>query len=73
MKEIPQRILDEATEAVRDATESVQTTSESIAGAIEKRRRPGGALNQPTELTRKAPLPFTFDRVPGWFIVGYRR
>jgi hypothetical protein len=49
--------LDKATEAVHDATEAVQTTSQSVAGAIEAARRPGGFLDQLARLTRDAPLP----------------
>jgi hypothetical protein len=50
-------VLDKATEAVHDATEAVQTTSQSIAGAIDAGRRPGGFLDQLARLTREAPLP----------------
>jgi hypothetical protein len=49
-------MLDKATEAVRDATEVVQATSQSIAGAIEAGRRPGGELDRLTRFTRHAPL-----------------
>ena len=52
----PRSVLDKATEAVLDVTEAVQTTSDSIAGAIEDSRRPGGMLNQLARLTREAPL-----------------
>ena len=52
----PRSVLDKATEAVLDVTEAVQTTTDSIAGAIEDSRRPGGMLNQLARLTRKAPL-----------------
>ena len=52
----PRSILDKATEAVLDVTEAVQTTTDSIAGAIEDSRRPGGMLNQLARLTREAPL-----------------
>jgi hypothetical protein len=49
-------MLDKATEAVHDATEAVQATTQSIAGAIEAGRRPGGFLDQLGRLTRTAPL-----------------
>ena len=52
----PRSVLDKATEAVLDVTEAVQTTTDSIAGAIEDSRRPGGMLNQLARLTREAPL-----------------
>ena len=52
----PRSVLDKATEAVLDVTEAVQTTIDSIAGAIEDSRRPGGMLNQLARLTREAPL-----------------
>jgi hypothetical protein len=52
----PRSVLDKATAAVHDATEAVQATSESIAGAIEDSRRPGGILNQVAKLAREAPL-----------------
>jgi hypothetical protein len=35
-------VLDKATEAVHDAREAVQMTSQSLAGAIDAGRRPGG-------------------------------
>jgi hypothetical protein len=50
-------MLDKVTEAVHDATEAVQATTQSIAGAIEAGRRPGGLLDQLARLTREAPLP----------------
>jgi hypothetical protein len=50
-------VFDRASEAVRDATEAVQTTSQSIAGALDAGRRPGGFLDQLARLTRDAPLP----------------
>ena len=50
----PRTILDKATDAVLDVTEAVQTTTDSIAGAIEDSRRPGGMLNQLARLTREA-------------------
>jgi hypothetical protein len=50
-------MLDKATEAVHDATEAVQATTQSIAGAIEAGRRPGGLLDQLARLTREAPVP----------------
>jgi hypothetical protein len=50
-------MLDKATEAVHDATEAVQATTQSIAGAIEAGRRPGGLLDQLARSTREAPLP----------------
>jgi hypothetical protein len=52
----PRSVLDKATDAVLDVTEAVQTTTDSIAGAIEDSRRPGGMLNQLARLTREAPL-----------------
>jgi hypothetical protein len=52
----PRSVLDKATEAVLDVTEAVQTTTDSIAGAIEDSRRPGGILDQLARLTREAPL-----------------
>jgi hypothetical protein len=52
----PRSVLDKATEAVLDVTEAVQTTTDSIAGAIEDSRRPGGMLNQLARLTREAAL-----------------
>ena len=52
----PRSVLDKATEAVLDVTEAVQTTTDSIAGAIEDSRRPGGMLNQLARLTREALL-----------------
>ena len=52
----PRSVLDEATEAVHDATEAVQATSETIAGAINASRRPGGVLDQVTRFAREAPL-----------------
>jgi hypothetical protein len=52
----PPTALDKATDAVRGATEAVQATSESIAGAIEAGRRPGGLLDQLARFTREAPL-----------------
>jgi hypothetical protein len=55
-KENARRVIDWATEPVRDATEAVRTTSESIAGAIEAGRQPGCVLDQLTRLTRDAPL-----------------
>jgi hypothetical protein len=39
------------------ATEAVQVTTQSIAGAIEAVRRPGGLLDQLARLTPEAPLP----------------
>jgi hypothetical protein len=52
----PRTVLDKAADAVHDVTEAVQTTTESIAGAIEDSRRPGGFLDQLVTLTRQAPL-----------------
>jgi hypothetical protein len=52
----PRTAFDKAAGAVHDATESVQVTSQSIAGAIEAGRRPGGLLDQLVRLTRQAPL-----------------
>ena len=52
----PQSSLEKATDAVLNVTEAVQTTTDSIAGAIEDSRRPGGMLNQLARLTREAPL-----------------
>jgi hypothetical protein len=52
----PRSVLDKATDAVLDVTEAVQTTTDSIAGALEDSRRPGGILNQLARLTREAPL-----------------
>ena len=52
----PRTVVDKATEAVRDTTAAVQATSESIAGAIEDSRRPGGVLDQVTRFAREAPL-----------------
>jgi hypothetical protein len=49
-------MLDKATEAVHDATEAVQVTTQSIAGAIEAGRRPGGFLDELAHFARKAPL-----------------
>ena len=49
-------VLDKATDAVHGATEAVQTTTESIAGAIEDSRRPGGIIDRLVTLTRQAPL-----------------
>jgi hypothetical protein len=49
-------MLDKATEAVHDAKEAVQATTQSIAGAIEAGRRPGGFLDELARLARKAPL-----------------
>ena len=49
-------VLDQATDAVHGATEAVQTTTESIAGAIEDSRRPGGFLDQLVTLARQAPI-----------------
>jgi hypothetical protein len=51
----PPTALDKATDAVRGATAAVQATSESIAGAIEAGRRPGGLLDQLARFTREAP------------------
>jgi hypothetical protein len=52
----PRSALDKTTDAVISVTEAVQTTTDSIAGAIEDSRRPGGILNQLAGLTREAPL-----------------
>ena len=60
-------MLDKATEAVHGATEAVQATTQSIAGAIEAGRRPGGFLDQLVRLTRKAPL----ESLAIAFLVGF--
>lgn len=72
-KENARRVIDRATEAVRDATEAVRTTSESIAGAIEADRQPGGVLDQLTRLTRDAPLRSLMIAFLAGFIIAYRR
>ena len=48
--------MDKATEAVLDTTAAVRAASESIAGAIETSKRPGGVLDQVIRFARKAPL-----------------
>jgi hypothetical protein len=48
--------MDKATEVVIDATAAVQATSETIAGAIEDSRRPGGIFNQVARTAHEAPL-----------------
>jgi hypothetical protein len=48
--------LDKATEAVHDATEAVQATTQSIAGAIEAGRRPGGFLDELAAWRAKLPF-----------------
>ena len=52
----PTTVLNKATAAVRGAAETVQSTTESIAGAIEKSKRPGGVLDQVSRTAREAPL-----------------
>ena len=69
----PRTVLDKASEAVHDATEAVQTTSQSIAGAIEAGRRPGGLLGQLTKLTRQAPIHSLAIAFLLGFIVSRRR
>jgi hypothetical protein len=59
--------------AVHDATEAVQTTSQSIAGAIEAGRRPGGLLDQLAKLTRQAPIHSLAIAFLLGFIVSRRR
>jgi ABC-type transporter Mla maintaining outer membrane lipid asymmetry permease subunit MlaE len=72
-KDNARKVIDRATEAVRDATEEVQTTSESIAGAIEAGRQPGSLLDQLSRLTRDAPLPSLMIAFLAGFIIAYRR
>jgi hypothetical protein len=66
-------LLDKATDAVNDATEAVQKTSQSIAGAIEAGRRPGGLLDQLANLTRQAPIHSLAIAFLLGFIVSRRR
>jgi hypothetical protein len=66
-------LLDKATDAVHDATEAVQKTSQSIAGAIEAGRRPGGLLDQLANLTRQAPIHSLAIAFLLGFIVSRRR
>jgi hypothetical protein len=65
--------LDKATEAVHDAREAVQMTSQSLAGAIDAGRRPGGLLDQLARLTREAPLQSLAIAFLLGFIVALRR
>jgi hypothetical protein len=51
-----QTLFGKATKAVKEATETVQTTTKSVASAVEDNRRPGGALDQLSRVTREAPL-----------------
>jgi hypothetical protein len=66
-------VLDKATEAVHDAREAVQMTSQSLAGAIDAGRRPGGLLDQLARLTREAPLQSLAIAFLLGFIVALRR
>jgi ABC-type transporter Mla maintaining outer membrane lipid asymmetry permease subunit MlaE len=66
-------MLDKATEAVHDAREAVQMTSQSLAGAIDAGRRPGGLLDQLARLTREAPLQSLAIAFLLGFIVALRR
>jgi hypothetical protein len=69
----PRTGLEKATEAVHDATEAVRATSNSIAGAIEDSRRPGGVLNQVTRLAREAPLrSLALAFLVGWIVARQR-
>ena len=52
----PRRMLNNATDAVRDASAAVQATSDSIARAINERQRSIGLLDQLIRWTRQAPL-----------------
>jgi len=66
-------VLDRATEAVQDAAEAVQKTTESIAGAIENRRRPGGVLDQLMRITRESPLrSLALAFLIGWIVTRRR-
>ena len=66
-------VLDKATEAVHDAREAVQMTSQSLAGAIDAGRRPGGLLDQLARLTREDPLQSLAIAFLLGFIVALRR
>jgi hypothetical protein len=66
-------MLDKATEAVHDATEAVQATTQSVAGAIEAGRRPGGFLDELARLARKAPLQYLGIAFLVGFMVARRR
>lgn len=54
--EDPRSAFEKATKAVEGAAEAVQTTTDSIAGAIEDSRQPGGVLDQLSRFIREAPL-----------------
>jgi hypothetical protein len=70
----PRTGLEKATEAVHDATEAVRTTSDSIAGAIEDSRRPGGMLiNQVARFAREAPLRSLAIAFLFGFMLSHRR
>ena len=69
----PRTVLDKAAEAVHDAAEVVQTTTDSIAGAIEHNRRPGGVLDHLARFTREAPVrSLAIAFVVGLIVAGRR-
>lgn len=66
-------VFDKTADAVRSAAEAVQSTTESIAGAIDDSRRPGGVLDYVSRAARRAPLrALALAFVTGW-IVARRR
>ncbi len=62
-------VFDKTADAVRSAAEVVQLTTESIAGAIDDSRRPGGMLAHVSRVPREAPLrALALAFVTGWIV-----
>ena len=69
----PQTMMDKATETVRGAAEAVQSTTDSVTGAINESRRPGGVLDQLSRFTREAPLrSLAIAFMVGWVLARRR-